>query len=238
MNNLFKASLVTLLTIAPLVAREYWGSNLGPAGIGLIAVLAFVGYWKWVFKPDNRFEAVRTPGLDTLFAQAFSEFAVRGGGRFPLRVNVYQCRGCCFAPWLCRRLPALCWLHVAYNWSGRPSDADFGKVWRSDRGLCGKVYQTGRVGWYRRDEHGTEEYRLDASDLEQTRHVQAVLCIPLRRARPKPNSHLDPRLVGVLAIDALTTEGADFLEGLYDQIESQADSDLLDKAEVVSLYFQ
>lgn len=227
MNNFFKALGATSLTVAPVLLKEILAPQLHNGWIAFYAIAVFGGSWKFVFKPDNRFEAIRNPSLDSFFDNIFSNVTCVDGARFPLRVNLYEPRGASI----------FTKLRVTYGFNQYSTDPDFGKSWKPGRGLTGKVYETGKAGFFRKGEDVGVEYVLSRKDAEDTSRVEAVFALPIRRAKPKLDSPADSTVVAVLSIDALTSDGAEVLRGWYNSLEDHANGDLLDKLKYLSLFY-
>lgn len=225
MANVLKALFVTALTVAPLVVKELVAQNWDWKHFyALYSLVVFVGYWKIVFRPDTRFDAVATPSLDNIFEVTFSQVQRQPGLRFPFRVNVYR-------PWGIWKLTVL--LVVAYSWENNPTDSDHGTRWWGWSGLVGKVKRSGKLAFYKKGDDLTE-YRMTKRDKDRTAHLEAVLAIPLRR--PSGN-RTSGAVTAVLAIDALTPDAANTVENWYKDIVNGNSNDLLEKSALLSLYF-
>lgn len=227
MKNILKAVAVTVLTLAPTVVQQFTGQGTHFwIGLGVFGLAVFGGYWKFVFKPDERFLAVRTPTLDDFFEKSFAEFEVGDGSRFPFRVYIYQ--------------PRFFWpftrLYVVYSWSSNPSDPDHGKTWWYRRGLVGKVYRFGVVAFYKKG-HDLAEYNMKDSDIRQTQGVEAIFCYPLRKPLKTEQEKVSNKVTAVVAIDGITATAAEQIEAWYNSYAAGGLNDFVDKAAWLSLYF-
>jgi hypothetical protein len=115
------------------------------------------------------------------------------------------------------------------------TDSDYGLPWTKGRGLCWKVYQTGKVGWFDRDLDDPAQFGLRDRERQATQHVLAVLSLPIRSAhRP-----LHPKPTAVLNIDALSAEAVQALREGKEALEAhnnQALVDLVAFAESMGLF--
>lgn len=225
MSNFLKACFVTGLTVAPVAIKEFAPTHWNWGWFTIYSCATFFGYWRFVFKPDERFERVRTPSLDNFFDDAFSDVQ-SPGERFPFRVNIYHPFP---LPWIGP------WLYVAYNWKGNASDPDHGKQWRCWCGLVGRVYRSGKAGIYRKGDPRAA-YRLSIRDEQDTHLLHTCLAIPLRRPATSKN-RISGAVTAVMAIDALSPAAAAELESWYKDFEQNRTNPLLEKAAWLSLYF-
>jgi len=227
MSNFLKAVFVTALTVVPLGVKEYLGEHWNWWWFAAYCLAAFFGYWKLVFRPDERFNAVCTPSLDNCFETTFANVQWDRKGRFPFCVNVYRPIGF----W-----PAVLLLVVAYHWKSNPTDSDHGKWWFSWCGLVGKTYWSGLAGFYKKGDD-LSGFGLTKRDEERTNHLEGLLCLPLRRPAPKGSWRVSDRVTAVLAVNALTPEAAEELAAWYEDIDKRRINALVDKANWLSLYF-
>lgn len=218
LKSLFATGVATVPVAIKQFAPAHWTGNLFVAYF----LAVFAASLK-VFEPDKRFLAVREPTI-----KAYFKAALREAPPDAIRANIYVARGI----WPCRCLVPL----ISYN--ANPAHADYGKKWPRGRGLCWKVHETGKFGLCRKGIHSPEIFGLKAKDISVTEHVEAVFCLPLRR-KPKNSSDdgVSGRVSGVLAYDALSADGANFLEAEHDRLVRNENKELLDLVEAVSLYF-
>jgi hypothetical protein len=228
MKSYWKATGATALTVVPVLIKQYSPPDASNIFLILYVVAVFLGSLK-LFQPDRRFLLVRNPTLDAAFEKIFQQARnqLTNGERLPFRVHVMQPRG--FGRW--KKLV------VVYSFGSAPTDPDHGKTWSSGCGLCWRVYSTGKLAWYRKGEHSIAEYGIKNADAEATDHVKAVLCLPIRKpARVYPEK-VSAKVVGVLAFDALTDDGANGLAEFLKGFTTNNNGGILDTVEYVSLYF-
>jgi hypothetical protein len=144
----------------------------------------------------------------------------------PFRVHVLQPRRW----WIFKRLV------VVYSFNSNPAHADHGKHWRRNCGLCWKVYRTKQAQWCHRNDSEWKELGLSDEDLRATSHVWGVFALPLRK--PKQDAAtISNKVTAVLAMDALTEEGAVALKDQFDRFMEHRNEKLLDRAAWTSLFF-
>jgi hypothetical protein len=225
MPRILKTVISTLLILLPLLIREMVDPLWRWPAIGGFALFVFV-YNLWQFGPDRRFEKIREPTLNAQLNTKFREARekLRPGQRLPFRVNVMQ--------------PGWTWyiwprLKIVYAYGMERADPDYGLPWTKGRGLCWKVYQTGKVGWFDRGVDDPAQFGLKDRERQATQHVLAILSLPIRSAhRP-----LHPKPTAVLNIDALSAEAAQALREEKEALEAHNNQALVDLVAFVGLYF-
>jgi hypothetical protein len=135
-----------------------------------------------------------------------------------VRINVMFVR----RRWFLAFIPYFEWTANHGFKAGRDRDNKLGFfIWQ---GVCGKAYRSGLVTWedlrgsrndWTRMNWGEKflfrnQYALAYWQLAKTRSVKGILSVPIFRQKGEhPNA--DWRAVGVINVDAITTEGADWL---------------------------
>lgn len=189
--------------------------------IVIATLVAWVVDYFYILAPDERFEYAREPTLNMILKSAFRRQikAVPEGQRLAIRVNVME--PCLI---LGRRH-----LRITYDFGMMESDPDFGLDWPKGHGLCWEVFKSGRAGWYDRREHSPDRFMLTNVHKDATKDVVAVLCLPIHRSKNR-------KRCGVLNIDALSEEAADFLKEQKRKYQTNENRELLDLVKSVSLY--
>jgi len=224
MKTFLKAVGSTALTFVPILIKQYAGDHWAPWAFLFFGSAVFLSSLK-LFKPDERFLTLRPVAVELAVKEALKDIEKKG---HRLRANVYERRGI----WPFTELVPL----VSCN--THTPDPDHGKRWPRGRGLCWKVYRTGKFGICHKGVDDPKDFGMRDADIQSTEHVEAVLCLPLRRKiRHSKDAPVSERVVGVLAYDALTPQGAKILQAQHDALRGSGNQPLLDLVDRVSLYF-
>jgi hypothetical protein len=221
MSRFFRSLIATALVLVPLIVAEL---RPGLVRWELIAIATLVAWgvdYFYILKPDERFLLARTPTLNMVFKSNFRRQikALSEGQRLAFRVNVMS------PCWIFGRRH----LGITFDFGMEQSDADYGLTWPNGHGLCWDVFTSGKAGWFDRREHSLDRFRLTDVHKEATKDVVAVLCLPIHRKQ-------DRRRCGVLNIDALSDEAADFLKEEKRKFQTNENRKPLDLVNCVSLY--
>ncbi len=215
-----KGVLATALTVIPVLIKQFAGPVWSIQLLFLFGLAIFFGSMK-LLQPDTRFLTIREPTVRNLLKNALANAGPS------IRANVYICRGF----WRFRYLVPV----ISYN--ANPSQADYGKNWRIGTGLCWQVFETGKFGICRKGVHDPASFGMKPADVMNTDHVEAVLCMPLRKLGSRGDDGISSKVSAVLAYDAISAEGAEFLQREHDSLLSVENKKLLDLVESISLYF-
>jgi hypothetical protein len=221
MSRLIRSLVAAALVAVPLVVAELRPGIVRIEVILGVTIIAWAVDYFLILAPDERFARARSPSLNMVFKSNFRRQIknLPSGLRLPFRVNVME--------------PCWIWgrrhLRITYDFEMRESDPDFGLNWPKGHGLCWEVFKNHRAGWYDRREHSPDRFMLTNVHRDATKDVVAVLCLPIHR---KSNR----RCCGVLNIDALSDEAADFLKEQKQKFVSNENRELLDVVRLVSLY--
>lgn len=233
MKRISKALFASFVALTPFLVREIVtspGWRWLWVGVFVVAVFAF---HFWQFGPDKRFERVKEPSLALLWEKLFREAQEKVGPleRLPLRANVMQKRH----DWCGRSR-----LEIVYAYNMRATDPDFGISWQKGRGLCWEVFTKGVAGWYDKKVHSPDSMGLYPEEVEATRHVHAVLSLPVRKPVDQSSERWRYRRspIAVLNIDALSEEAAQDLERARQNLVNRTESVLVDAVDLVSVYFK
>jgi hypothetical protein len=222
MARFVKALASTSLVVVPMLIGEMTSSSWKWHALAGFALVVLLISWWFVFAPDVRFERVRKPTLDAALDQFFRTLKnkLNVHDRFQIRVNVMQPGGLVFRKEL----------RIVYSYNMERSDADYGIAWPKGKGLCWRVFQTGCFGWLDKRMLDPTEFGLEDPEVEKTRHLWAILSLPIRRAnRGKP--------VAVLNIDAISEEAADVLLKHQQSLLEHHNQPLIDLMNFVTLYY-
>lgn len=212
-----------------------WLGDLKDPKHHLIALLAyptiiFLLEYYWLLKPDERFDTAKPPTLDFLFTNKFQAFLNKLGATERLGFRVVVLKRVLTVNRLCQWPPHISELRIVYGYNLLNSDPDYGLRFKNGQGLCGKVLETGKIGWFDRSEHTDEQFDLNKDQKSATSHLFAILSLPLRRDNTR-------RAHAVLCIDALTESAADSLRGWKNELHAQRNQQLVDLVAVVRMYF-
>lgn len=221
MKTLLKSVAATFFATAPLAVKEVVGQNWSVYWAVIYGLVVFATSLV-VFQPDKRFLAVRDPTVKN-----YLKTALASAPPDMVRANIYVFR---WLPW-----PGLVPI-ISYN--ANPAHADYGKKWAWGRGLCGRVYRTGRFGICRKGVDDPRAFGMKPADIAATEHVEAVFCVPLKRpAKSGSEAGVSSKVCAVLAYDALSPQAAEFLQIQHDSLVENRNRELLDHVEAISLVF-
>jgi hypothetical protein len=221
MSRLVRSLVATALVAVPLIVAELRPGLVRIELIVIATIVAWVVDYFYILAPDERFAFARGPTLNMVFKSNFRRQIkdLPEGQRLAFRVNVME--------------PGWNWarrhLRITYDFGMMESDPDFGLTWPKGHGLCWEVFNSGRAGWYDRREHSPDRFMLTNVHRDATKDIVAVLCLPIHRTK-------DRRRCGVLNIDALSEEAADFLKEQKRKFQANENRELLDLVKFVSLY--
>jgi hypothetical protein len=221
MSRLIRSLIATALVLGPLIVAEVHPGLVRWELIAIATLVAWVVDYFYILAPDERFLLARAPTLNMVLKSNFRRQikSLPDGQRLAFRVNVME----------------PCWvifkrhLRITYSFGMEQTDADYGLSWPKGHGLCWDVYGSGQAGWFDRREHSSDRFRLTDVHKEATKDIIAVLCLPIHKRN-------DRRRCGVLNIDALSDEAADFLKEQKTKFRANSNRELLDLVSSVSLY--
>ena len=214
MRHYLKAAIASFVVLVSFAAREATSSPHLKYAIYTIAVTIVFLHNRWDLQPDRRISKIRNVDLDTalkaMFAAAYT--GLKEGERLPFRANLM--------------MPGFTWygravLRMVYAFEMLPAvDPDYGMEWPRGHGLCWNVYRTGRWAIAGPADQDAKLYRMSRREVELTRHIRAVLSMPIVSAHRKENAPLRRKVVAVLNIDALTDQAAQQLHSYSTEMDT------------------
>jgi hypothetical protein len=198
-----------------------------------VYLLVFFWISRTVVFPDESHQRIlRDAELDALFDNVFSDYEA-DLSRFPFRAHIFRRSG----------MFPIEKLEMIYSYRTHATDPDrnirfFRYFGKPGEGLVWQTCENDDVRFFRRDEipDAKEAFHLRGSQASATREVVAVLTLPLRQLVAKGESRAANGPVGVLSFDALSSEGADSLQDLFNQFHQGNHPELAELADRAGLY--
>src|SRR3954465_10378569 len=232
MTRLSKAAAWTAAAAVPVVLAFVLPRGLAIVAIAVYLLAFFATSWAVVFRDESHGRILRDAELDALFDNVFSDYEA-DLSRFPFRAHIFRRRG----------MFPFEKLEMIYSYRTHATDPDrnirfhryFG---RSGEGLVWQTCENNDVRFFRRDDVADTKaaFHLRGSQESATRKVYAVLSLPLRQLLGNGQVGTANGPIGVLSFDALSTEAADSLQDLFDQVDKGDHLELAQLADRVSLY--
>ncbi len=232
MTRLLKAAAWTAAAAAPVLLLYLLPRGIAAPAIALYLVAFFALSWTLVFRDESHERMLRDAELDALFDGVFSDYEA-DLSRFPFRAHIFRRRG----------MFPVEKLEMIYSYRTHATDPDrnirfhryFG---RSGEGLVWQTCENNDVRYFRRDDVADTKaaFHLRSSQDSATREVFAILSLPLRQLVGSGQTATGNGPIGVLSFDALSSEAADSLQELFDQLNKGEQPELAELADRVSLY--
>jgi|1185.fasta_scaffold329803_2 hypothetical protein len=232
MTRFAKAAAWTAAAAVPVIVAFSLTPRIAAPLVVILLLAFFALSLLIVFRDESHDRILRDAELDALFDIVFSDYEA-DLSRFPFRAHIFRRRG---------MYPAEK-LEMIYSYRTHATDPDrnirfrryFG---RSGEGLVWQTCENNDVRFFRRDDVADTKaaFHLRGSQDSATREVFAVLSLPLRQLLGNGQVGTANGPIGVLSFDALSTEAADSLQELFNQLERHEHPELAELADRVSLY--